>query len=158
MPKLPIQINRAANPKINTLFSSAAKVYPPLNGTPSVTGNEDRLIKIAINQLWGHIRVIGKEFDTAEGMPLMTAFGALLDDKELAPVLTYVRNSWGNKAPIVTPQSVQYSSQANKAAPPSGHPKSFSNYTFSKNNHPFATKKAVSKRMWLCLTIVGFMI
>jgi mono/diheme cytochrome c family protein len=45
----------------------------------------------------------------------MTAFGSLLDDKELAAVLTYVRNSWGNKAPIVTPQSVQRVRQSNKA-------------------------------------------
>lgn len=92
-----------------------ANVYPPLNGTPWVTGSEERLIKIALNGLWGKIHVNGKEFDTAKGVPPMTAFGSLLDDKELAAVLTYVRNSWGNKAPIVTPQSVQRVRQYNKA-------------------------------------------
>jgi len=30
-----------------------------------------------------------------------------LDDKEVADVLNYVRNSWGNKYPIVTPAQVK---------------------------------------------------
>jgi mono/diheme cytochrome c family protein len=92
-----------------------ANVYPPLKGTPWVTGSEDRIIKIALNGLWGKIHVNGKDFDTAKGVPPMTAFGSLLDDKELAAVLTYVRNSWGNKAPVVTPQSVERVRQSNKA-------------------------------------------
>ncbi len=37
----------------------------------------------------------------------MTAFKALLDDKELAAVLTFVRNTWGNKASVVSPQKVK---------------------------------------------------
>jgi mono/diheme cytochrome c family protein len=37
----------------------------------------------------------------------MTAFGAILNDKELAAVLTYVRNSWGNKAAPVSAEAVK---------------------------------------------------
>ena len=44
----------------------------------------------------------------------MTAFGALLDDKEMASVLTYVRNSWGNKAPAVKPSTVKRVRQENE--------------------------------------------
>ena len=36
----------------------------------------------------------------------MTAFASLLKDDELAGVLTYVRNSWGNQAPPVKPETV----------------------------------------------------
>jgi mono/diheme cytochrome c family protein len=36
----------------------------------------------------------------------MTPFGGLLNDQEIADVLTYVRNSFGNKAAPVTPESV----------------------------------------------------
>ena len=37
----------------------------------------------------------------------MTGFGSLLDDKELAAVLTYVRNSWGNQAKPVSESTVK---------------------------------------------------
>jgi mono/diheme cytochrome c family protein len=36
----------------------------------------------------------------------MTAFKDVLDDRELAAVLTFVRNSWGNKASIISPEKV----------------------------------------------------
>ncbi|MBP84024.1 MAG: hypothetical protein CMO61_09290 [Verrucomicrobiales bacterium] len=36
----------------------------------------------------------------------MTPFEHILDDQELAAVLTYVRNSWGNRASVITPQDV----------------------------------------------------
>ena len=36
----------------------------------------------------------------------MNGFRDSLDDKQIANVLTYVRNSWGNKAGLVTPAEV----------------------------------------------------
>jgi mono/diheme cytochrome c family protein len=36
----------------------------------------------------------------------MPAFRGILDDEEIADVLTYVRNSWGNAAPAVTADQV----------------------------------------------------
>lgn len=44
----------------------------------------------------------------------MTVFKVLLDDKELAAVLTYMRNSWGNKAPLVSPDTVKTVREATK--------------------------------------------
>jgi len=82
-------------------------VYPPLAGSPWVTGSEERLAKIVLHGLWGPIEVNGKTYDPAKGIPPMTAFGAILNDEELAAVLTYVRNSWGNKAPAVQPDTVK---------------------------------------------------
>ena len=45
----------------------------------------------------------------------MTPFGSLLKDNELAAVLTFVRNSWGNQAPPVQPETVTRIRAANKA-------------------------------------------
>ena len=37
----------------------------------------------------------------------MTPFGGMLNDEEVAAVLTYVRNSFGNNAPAVSPAKVK---------------------------------------------------
>ncbi len=82
-------------------------VYPPLVATEWVTGDEERLAKLVLHGLWGKIEVNGKTYDPSKGVPPMTAFGALLSDEEVAAVLTYVRNSWGNKAAPVKPETVK---------------------------------------------------
>jgi len=81
--------------------------FPPLVGTPWVTGDEERLIKLTLHGLWGVIEVNGKVYDPANGVPPMTPFESMLDDKEVAAVLTYIRNSWGNQAPPVKPETVK---------------------------------------------------
>lgn len=90
----------------------SANVYPSLVGSPWVTGSEDRLIKTTLHGLWGKITVNGKTFDPSRGVPPMTAFRSLLNDKELAAVLTFVRNTWGNQAAPVSPASVAKVRQA----------------------------------------------
>jgi mono/diheme cytochrome c family protein len=37
----------------------------------------------------------------------MTQYGGMLNDNEMAAVLTYVRNAFGNKAPAVTAEKVK---------------------------------------------------
>jgi mono/diheme cytochrome c family protein len=37
----------------------------------------------------------------------MTPFAGLLKDEEVAAVLTYVRNSFGNKGPAIMPEKVK---------------------------------------------------
>ncbi|GAB3801222.1 GDSL-type esterase/lipase family protein [Spirosoma humi] len=81
-----------------------ASGFPPLTGTNWVSGNEERLIKIALKGLMGPIEVVGK---TYPGQVPMTPFGGLLKDDEIAAVLTYVRNSFGNQAPAVLPGQVK---------------------------------------------------
>ncbi|NND97226.1 MAG: c-type cytochrome [Pirellulaceae bacterium] len=85
----------------------SANVYPPLVGSPWVTGSEDRLIKMTLHGVWGKMKVNGKTYDPSRGVPPMTAFRSLLKDDELAAVLTFVRNTWGNKASPVRPASVK---------------------------------------------------
>jgi mono/diheme cytochrome c family protein len=79
------------------ITSGEINLYPPLVGSPWVTGSEERLVKLTLHGLWGPIEVAGKTYDPTKGVPPMTAFKALLTDEELAAVLTFVRNSWGNR-------------------------------------------------------------
>jgi len=81
-------------------------IYPSLVGSPWVLGSEERLIKATLHGLWGKMTVNGKVYDPARGVPPMTAFRNLLKDDELAAVLTFVRNTWGNKAEPVTAATV----------------------------------------------------
>jgi len=81
-----------------------ASGFPPLSGTEWVTGSEDRLIKIILKGLMGPIEVKGKAY---EGMVPMTPFEGLLKDEEVAAIATYIRNSFGNSAPVVQAEKVK---------------------------------------------------
>ena len=77
--------------------------YPPLAGSPWVTGDPDRLIKLVLYGLYGPLEVLGKHYD---GQVPMTAYGGLMNNEEIAAVLTYVRNSFGNQAPMIKPEDI----------------------------------------------------
>ena len=78
-----------------------AGVYPPLAGSEWVAGDAKRLIRIVMHGLAGPTQVIGKNY----GLVPMPPMG--LDDQQLADVLTYVRKSYGNKAPAVMVDEVK---------------------------------------------------
>jgi mono/diheme cytochrome c family protein len=78
--------------------------FPPLSGSKWVTGNEDRLIKLVMKGIYGPIEVNGKKYP---GQVPMTPYAGMLNDQEMATVLTYVRNAFGNKAPAVTAEKVK---------------------------------------------------
>ena len=82
----------------------SASQFPPLTGTKWVLGNEDRMIKLVLKGIMGPMDVDGK---TYPGQVPMTPFGGLLKDDEVAAVLTYVRNSFGNQAPAILPDRVK---------------------------------------------------
>ncbi len=69
---------------------------PPLGKTDWVTGDKKRLINLVLLGLEDPITVNGEEYAN----PM--APQAHLTDKELADVLTYIRNSFGNKASVIT--------------------------------------------------------
>lgn len=77
--------------------------FPPLAGSEWVQGSEDRLIRLALHGLIGPIEVKGVKYP---GAVPMTPF-KFLSDAELADVLTFVRNTFGNQAAPVSPQAVQ---------------------------------------------------
>ncbi len=78
--------------------------FPPLAGTKWVLGDPDRMIKLSLKGLMGPIEVKGKKYP---GYVPMTAFEGLLNDDEMASVLTYIRNSFGNKASAIQPNQVK---------------------------------------------------
>lgn len=74
---------------------------PPLIKTPYVLGDKEKLIKIILNGLNENIEIEDQVFTNP--MPALN----ILKDQEIADVLTYVRNSFGNKASAVTPADVK---------------------------------------------------
>ena len=81
-----------------------APSFPAIEKSPWVAGDKERLIKLAMYGLMGPMEVDGKKYD---GQVPMTPFGGMLNDNEMAAVLTYVRNSFGNKADPIAPEEVQ---------------------------------------------------
>ena len=75
---------------------------PPLAGSEWVTGPISNLILIQLRGLKGPITVAGKEYNFPAGMTPM----AYQTDEQVAGVLTYIRNSFGNKASAVKPEQV----------------------------------------------------
>jgi mono/diheme cytochrome c family protein len=78
--------------------------FPPLSKTKWVNQDPERLIKITLNGLHGPIEVKGKKYP---GQVPMTPFGGMLKDYDIAAVLTYVKNSFGNKSGVITPDQVK---------------------------------------------------
>ena len=66
-------------------------VFPPLAKSDYLMNDPDRAIKSLIKGLSGEIEVNGKKYNQ-----VMPASG--LNDQDIADVLNYVMNSWGNKA------------------------------------------------------------
>ncbi len=75
---------------------------PPLAGSEWVGGPVENLIRIQLRGLHGPIKVKGQEYDFPAGMAAL----AYQSDEQIAAVLTYVRNSFGNSAAAVTPAAV----------------------------------------------------
>jgi mono/diheme cytochrome c family protein len=71
---------------------------PPLVKTKWVLGDKKQLAKIVLKGLkGGEIDIDGDQFHNP-----MPPQESVLTDQEIADVLTYVRNSFGNKASLVT--------------------------------------------------------
>ncbi len=79
-----------------------ARMLPTLKGSPSVQQQRpDSLVRVVLD---GTRAVATELAPTGPGMP---SFNWKLSDDQVASVLTYVRNSWGNAAPAVTAEDVK---------------------------------------------------
>ena len=76
-------------------------LIPPLIKTAYVSGDKERLIKIVLNGLNENIEIDGDYFSNPMP-PLKT-----LKDQEIADVLTYIRNNFGNKFSAVSAAKVK---------------------------------------------------
>ncbi len=74
---------------------------PPLSGTTWVLGAKATLAQFVLKGSKGQVEIDGETFHNA--MPAQ----AHLTDAQIADALTYVRNSFGNKASRVTPADVK---------------------------------------------------
>lgn len=78
-----------------------AEAFPPLANTSSVQApNAQTLIQVVLG---GDYMADPPTRPTSLAMP---AFDWKLNDQDIADVLTYVRNSWGNRAPAVSADTV----------------------------------------------------
>ena len=75
-------------------------VFPPLAGSEYLNADKSRAIKIVINGRQGEVIVNGKKFNNS--MPKFP-----LGDEDIANVLTFVYNSFGNSGLEVQPDEVQ---------------------------------------------------
>lgn len=82
---------------------------PPLVKTKFVLGDKTTLVKIVLNGMSG-VDVGGEDYHG------VMAPHPDLSDQEIADVLTYIRNSFGNKAAAITPVEVKAIRAANKPA------------------------------------------
>jgi nitrite reductase (NO-forming) len=67
--------------------------FPSLVKTGNLS-DKNRLVKIILQGMRGPLKVNGISFDGEMA-------GIEMTDKEVADVINYIRNSWGNKAPLV---------------------------------------------------------
>lgn len=73
---------------------------PPLLGTDWVLGSPERLVRIVLHGLRGPLQVNGQHWEME--MPGLN----LLEDAQIAAVLTYIRREWGHTAEPVSPEAV----------------------------------------------------
>lgn len=71
---------------------------PSLVGSPLALGDPEVFTQIVLK---------GIQKEGTEYLQIMAPLEASLDDEKLASVLTYVRNSFGNKASAITPEQVK---------------------------------------------------
>ncbi|WP_316820473.1 cytochrome c [Pedobacter gandavensis] len=74
---------------------------PPLIKTDYVLGDKKRLINIILKGLDQEIEIDGETY--ANPMPGLSH----LSDQEVADVLSYIRNNFGNKASLISPAEVK---------------------------------------------------
>ena len=82
--------------------SGVPNLNPPLINTTYVLGDKGKLIKIILNGLNEEVEIDDEVFTNP-----MPALGPVLEDQQIADVLTYVRNSFGNKASAVAVNEVK---------------------------------------------------
>lgn len=81
---------------------------PPLIKTKYVLGDKVKLAGIVLNGFSDNVEIEGNTYSNT--MPSLS----VLKDKEIADILTYVRNSFGNKASAVTMADVKKARAAMK--------------------------------------------
>lgn len=105
-----IQKSLAAGKKVYTKYcischqadgGGVPNMSPPLIQTSFVLGDKEKLINIVLNGL-KNVTIEDETYNNP-----MPPLGSVLKDQQIADVLTYVRNSFGNKASAVAAAEVK---------------------------------------------------
>jgi mono/diheme cytochrome c family protein len=80
--------------------SGVPNMFPPIQKSDWVNGDKNKLINVLLNGLDGDIDVNGESFSQA--MPKQDS----LTDVQIAQLLTYIRQNFGNNADAVQPADV----------------------------------------------------
>jgi mono/diheme cytochrome c family protein len=81
---------------------AAAAEVKPLLDSEWVLGPPERPVRIVLKGIRGNITVLGR-MHTGD----MPAFGAALDDNQIASILTFLRREWGHTASPIDPEFVK---------------------------------------------------
>jgi mono/diheme cytochrome c family protein len=104
-PQETIELGRQVYSSCMTCHGPAGRgqdgVYPPLAGSHYVTGDPERFAKILLHGVRGRIVVGSREIVGLMPRPPIET------DEEIAAVMTYVRQAFGNDAPAVSPSVVR---------------------------------------------------
>jgi nitrite reductase (NO-forming) len=90
-------------------------VFPPLAKSDFLAADLTRAMRVVLHGLNGKVTVNGQEYNSV--MPPMNQ----LTDDEVANILTYVLNSWGNPGGRVSKEDVTKQRAAAPAAATTGH-------------------------------------
>lgn len=112
-----VQLHAQDGGQLFTLYCSACHgndgkgatggMFPPLAGSEWVAGDPARSVKIVLHGLHGPVDVDGKTYNLD-----MPPQGGILQDDQIASILSYVRSSWGNKEEPVTADLVKATREA----------------------------------------------
>ena len=101
-----IQLEKGKRVYMQTCFAchmaegqGLAGVFPPLAKSDFLMADKERSVTAIVKGLAGPIKVNGTDYNGV--MPPVA-----LNDEQVANVLTYVRNSWGNEGEEITPEEV----------------------------------------------------
>ncbi|MCC9168574.1 cytochrome c [Pontibacter sp. XAAS-A31] len=78
-----------------------AGTFPPLAKSDYLLKDQKRAIGVVLHGAEGEIVVNGETYN------MMMPAQSHLSDQEIADVLNYIQNNWGNKAKAVTPAQVK---------------------------------------------------
>lgn len=78
--------------------------FPPLANSEWVTGSEEIVTRIVLHGIQGPLKVGDKEYGL---VPMIPTIWVAWPDEDIAAILTYIRNDWGNEAPEITAETVK---------------------------------------------------
>lgn len=81
--------------------SGVPYMHPPITESESVSGNTDSLIVLILEGMEGPVMIKGEKYNS-----IMPPLKDVLDDQEIADLINYLRNSFGNSGEFVKPEDV----------------------------------------------------